>query len=589
MAIRLESQPTLSWMTWSLALGLSLAVHGVLFRLNPDVLSGSGRLQNRSIEERQETRLDDVTLRELQRELPRLVDQVDQQFPDATPIDDPQVEVPEIEVETPNWEPLPEPSLTEQQASLPPPDMPEWEEQEGNWLPRQEVLAVTDQRVTETLDSLPRRFREELPETRNAPDLILPAELPEQPRVAAGVGPQLDLPAGFSSNPTANAVQGLPELGDVPGLGGLPPMLEPDLILPEENFLPEDPIAVEEPVAVESLLRLRTQVYREAREGGAQYVKFQLSRNGIEQLPVLERDLVFLIDHSASMGQLKLNQALIGLRAAIQQLDEEDRFNIISFRDRVSYFQSQPVPATSVNKSRALASTQNLRAYGKTDVFASLEALLTVPSPPERPLLALLVTDGVPTMGVTDSGEILQKFTELNKGEVSMFAVGGGQRANRLLLDFLSYRNRGESRVTERNADIPRALVQVVRELSRPVLTGLELQFSAGQGVAVYPKQLSHLYIDRPLIMVGRFPADTDTVTFQLVGRSGRKEHDMVFTVNLRESEAGSPELRREWAWQALLERLARHLAYPSEGGMRELQRFAESYGLKIPSAYFKE
>jgi Ca-activated chloride channel family protein len=246
----------------------------------------------------------------------------------------------------------------------------------------------------------------------------------------------------------------------------------------------------------------------------------------------------------------------------------------------------EPLPATVINRARGRAFLSELHAHGKTDVFTSLRMLLDLTGKPGRPVLAMLVTDGVPTQGVVDTREILERFTRRNGGEVSVFSMGGGERVNRLLLDFLSYRNRGRALVTRAKNGLPVAIEQMAREVARPVLADLRYQFTRGGSVRVYPRQLSHLYLDSPLVLVGRVPADQPRIGFQMIGRSAGGEHDLVFDVDLASAPRGAASLRREWAWQALLEELSGIGTRDEAERLARVRELIDTYDLEVPPVY---
>src|SRR5690606_16564437 len=99
---------------------------------------------------------------------------------------------------------LPEAALRHDPPSVPE-EMPEVEEAPSEWQPRQEVLAITDQRVRETLDQLPRAFRETRTDRPHAPDISLPGEVPD---LAGFTAPGEDLPDAFSGAPGGPGVAG---------------------------------------------------------------------------------------------------------------------------------------------------------------------------------------------------------------------------------------------------------------------------------------------------------------------------------------------------------------------------------------------
>lgn len=581
MAFRLETTKPSAIGAGLLAFTLSAALHVGLLRLNPNLLLGDADLRVPAPERRhRDIRLREEAPSELSRELPRLLDR----FAAANP--EPEDEIP---MEPPGME---DPGMEAFQATVPEvdaetaaapllEDMPDVAEPESEWRPNQEVMAITEQRVREALDVLPRSFRDTRRDVPRAPDLSVPD------------GGIPDLPVGELSLPAAPALSfsdgepgegGIPEL-EIPGndggpTGGISDM--PDLDLPELETREE----ITELDPVERLLRLETRVYVDPRNPEYRYFKIQVLRNGIEALPVMPRDVVFLLDCSASMTERKLREAVGGVRSALDTLSPSDTFNILAFREGVDRLFPGNVRADVVRKAGARTFLAGLHARGRTDVFASLEALRQLPHRPARPVQAFLVTDGVPTLGVTDTGEIIERFSRENDGRISMFGLGGGRKVNQLLLDFLSFRNRGSSLVVPRDRDLPGAILRMTREVSRPVLMDLGYRFTSTADLEVYPERLGHLHVDRPLILIGRLPLRERRVAFQMVGTSLEGEHDLIFTVDLVEAVRGSGELKREWAWQALLERMAEAISSPTPENLLLVRDLVERYGLEIPQPY---
>jgi hypothetical protein len=285
------------------------------------------------------------------------------------------------------------------------------------------------------------------------------------------------------------------------------------------------------------------------------------------------------------MTQPMLREAVQGIDNALNTLSPQDTVNLIAFRDEVDILFPESPAADRVGVAAVRGKLAQLRAFGRTDVFASLEALKSLPEQPDRTRVAILVTDGIPTLGLTDSSEIIENFTRVNQGRISFFSVGGGRQVNRYLIDFLSFRNRGDSLVAERNVQLPAAVERMASEIRRPVMTDLSYQFTGAGGLAVYPKSLTHLYLDRPLILVGRAPVSQRQIAFQIVGRSAEGSHDMLYTLDLTGLPPGPWSLRQEWAWQALLDLVGRHLGSPSAEIMRQLQEISTTYRIPLPYA----
>ena len=240
-------------------------------------------------------------------------------------------------------------------------------------------------------------------------------------------------------------------------------------------------------------------------------------------------------------------------------------------------------PVNPLNLAKARKFIDDMRAQGNTDVYASLESARRVPQTPGRPVLAVLVTDGRPTAGTTDSSDIIEKFSHENAGNVSMFAFGAGRRVNRFLLDLLSFRNRGDARVVVDVDRIPANMERWAVETSRPVLMDLKYQFSGVNTEDVYPRTMTHLYLDRPLVLSGRVEGVPGKTAFQIVGRSGPVARDMLFTLDWNTAVQGSEELRQRWAWHKAYELIGRYTAHRDPELLIALQAHAALYGLQVP------
>ncbi|WFB37627.1 VWA domain-containing protein [Kiritimatiellota bacterium B12222] len=574
---------TAIWL-WAGALVLSAGLHVGLVRLNPNLFLGSGDFgETPARENRQSVRVEPRDPQRMKQELPKLLDRFDP-VSQALPATESPIDLPEAADAFLNLAPvvLPQPQIEHRSAALSQ-ESPEMAETPTDWQPRQEVMAITDQRVTETLDVLPRSFRAVADNQPGAPDITLPGIVPD---LGTGAG---EFTASFQTRVAA------PEVSDnLPGMFGLetaagpgnPDLLTPDTLSEIEMPEIESVAEITDLDAVETLLTLETRVFDDPENDQLRYFKIQLLPQGLDALPVLPRDVVYLVDCSASMTERKLRLAAQGIQASLETLSDTDTANVIAFRDQVELLDTEGVTANVFGKAKVRTFLSGLHAHGQTDVYASLDALQKLPRNPQRPMLALLVTDGVPTQGMTDSSVIIEQFSNENQGKISVFGLGAGGRVNRLLLDFLSYRNRGASLVSPQTEALPATLLQGAEEVRRPVLMNLSVQFTGAQEPEVYPAELSHLYLDRPLIMIGRVPKSQKQVAFQIVGTSASGEHDLLFTLDLDKQPQGSSSLRQEWAWQALLERLSTSITHPDLASEVEVQRLIESYNLVIPDAY---
>jgi hypothetical protein len=443
------------------------------------------------------------------------------------------------------------------------------------WEPRQDLVQVQEPLYADTVIALPRRYIEQVPRTALAPDYVLPAEVSEIAAGAAGDGTTGDanrLVAGVS------VPRALPR-----GYGGGGAPAPADLNPLEPPTMAEDPREVTGFLPAEQYLALDVHAFHPPDEPDTTYFEVRIARKGEEVLPVVPKDMLILQDCSESMTSWKLIECKAGLRRWVMQLNPLDRFELIGFRDAPQPCFGTWAEATEANRRRALQYIDDLRASGNTDVYASLAAARSMPRDVSRPLVAVLVTDGRPTSGATDSSDIISRFTQGNAGQVSMFTYGAGRRVNRFLLDLLSYRNRGDSMVMMETDRIPATLERWTGELGRPVLTDLRYQFTGLDESQIFPSTLTHLYLDRPLVIHGRVKGPVGKTAFQVVGRNQADLRDFVFALDLGAARPGDAELRTRWVWHRIYELIGRYAERHEPAVLVEMQALARRYQLDVP------
>ena len=235
---------------------------------------------------------------------------------------------------------------------------------------------------------------------------------------------------------------------------------------------------------------------------------------------------------------------------------------------------------------KAEAYINAMTAGGNTDLFASMQDLLSLDCDSSRPAIAFVVTDGLANKGITDSSEIIGEFSRRNAGKISVFTMGASQRANRYLIDLLSYCNKGYVDIVSKGRwDIPEAAEAVMKGISRPVLGDLRLQFAADSSCEVYPQQVSNLYLDRPLVLYGRYRKGEEQLVFQAVGRAGETPCDLVFDLPMAEegSRGDDKMIRQSWAQQKIYHLIGEYARTRDAAVLKELRRTAGAYHERIP------
>lgn len=447
------------------------------------------------------------------------------------------------------------------------------------WEPRQQILAIKKQVAPDSVESLPRRGVPAIERVANASDIVMPVDPGRTARAGRGAV------AAFSTRAPARAgIEGYAAGGGRTEIV----RLEIDNTAVKESartFVAEPLAAVTDAKPIEDFLTAKVSTYNNPRDREYGYFRVDVSRAGKDVLPILSKDIIFVQDCSASMAEQRLYFCRNGLKQCMGLVGPKDRFNVAGFRDRLELCFRDWTLKTPDTVAAAEKFIDAMKSHGSTDIFVSIQELNKLPRKEGRPVVAILVTDGRSTTGLVKSSDIIGEFSKLNDGAISVFTMGTISAANMYLLDLLSYCNRGGTApVAGGRWGIPESMEALTREVGRPVLSDLKFRFAGAGNIEVYPVLTSNLYLDRALVLYGRYMKGTPNLVFQAAGVAGDAKSDMVFTLSLDgRAESRDKSIRENWARQKIYHLIGEYARKPSRETMLELRRTAKEYDQDIP------
>lgn len=219
----------------------------------------------------------------------------------------------------------------------------------------------------------------------------------------------------------------------------------------------------------------------------------------------IPKRVAFVADVSSSMEGERMVQLREALRAFVELLAPEDKFNIVVFGTSVQSFASDFVPASPENVAQAKDFIQRLSAFGLTNMEDALRVALSLSYSPDAANLILFATDGYPTWGKTDPSELLALVRELNSDSVRIFTFGIGDEVDETFLKRLAAANHGRAFFIAQDEEIAQTTTRVFETMSRPVLTNLHLSIPGLVYYDVYPRGLPDLYYGSQITILGRY------------------------------------------------------------------------------------
>ncbi|HZG51298.1 MAG TPA: VIT domain-containing protein [Pyrinomonadaceae bacterium] len=300
------------------------------------------------------------------------------------------------------------------------------------------------------------------------------------------------------------------------------------------------------------------------------------------------KDIVFVIDTSGSMAEEgKMEKARAAMLFGVKTLRPEDRFNVISFAGEERLMEGSLIQADERGRARGIEFVEKLRPTGGTNINGALEAGLKQFDTSDRPKMLVFMTDGLPTVGVTNPQRIVENARAARAGNTRLFTFGVGYDVNTALLDTVASENGGTADYVEPKEDLELKVSNFFAKVSYPVLTDLALDMGGVETDLVYPRALPDLFRGAQVTLIGRYrnASDLRDVRLRLSGRSARERRSFAYE-NLR-FPANSDEndfLPRLWATRRvgwLMEQIR------SNGEARELRDevvdLGTRYGIVTP------
>ncbi|XP_078533224.1 inter-alpha-trypsin inhibitor heavy chain H5 [Lissotriton helveticus] len=205
-----------------------------------------------------------------------------------------------------------------------------------------------------------------------------------------------------------------------------------------------------------------------------------------KDLPPLPKNVVFVIDTSASMVGTKMKQTKDALFTILQDLRSDDHFNIIGFSNRIRVWQHNRLVQVTPNNIRdAKKFIYTLSPNGGTNINGAIQTgakllsdYITQHGRHERSVsLIIFLTDGRPTVGVTQTSSILGSTKNAIHNKFCLFSIGIGFDVDYKLLEKMSLENCGMMRRIQVEEDAAAQLKGFYDEIGTPLLSDIRIEY----------------------------------------------------------------------------------------------------------------
>ncbi len=330
----------------------------------------------------------------------------------------------------------------------------------------------------------------------------------------------------------------------------------------------------------------------------------------VKKTDIIEKDFIFVLDHSGSMAGQKVKQAKEALRYCVQNLNDGDRLNLILFNtditslaDRLNRREEQSGGERAHHsaalshqlidvknaREKAFAFIEGIEGRGGTNINDALCKALAEKPDPNRPRVIVFLTDGRPTAGVRKEAQILENVAQANGNQSRIFVFGAGYDVNVRLLDKMAADNGGTRNYVEPHEDIEAAVSSLFRKMNEPVLVNVELNFGQIITKELSPRNLPDLFRDEQFILLGRYESHGDTV-LKLHGNVGSAQQEFSKNVHFSELETDHDFLPILWAQRRIAELVDEAALNGTSRELdEEIERLSIEYDVITPYTSFEQ
>ncbi len=248
------------------------------------------------------------------------------------------------------------------------------------------------------------------------------------------------------------------------------------------------------------------------------------------------KDITFVLDVSGSMADKKLKQAKQALIYCIENLNKDDRFEVIRFSTEAYGLFKKLSPATRENMDSAEDFVRKLTPVGGTNIEEALTMAIKPESSPDRPHMVIFMTDGKPTIGEKDEDKLIEKIKRTNKNNIRIFTFGIGNEINTHLLDKITELTKATRSYISPEEDIEIKISNFYDKVQSPVLTDVVLSYKDPINVyQEYPQPLPDIFKGSNITILGRYENHGNskvTVSGKLKGKEMNYQFPVYFAMN---------------------------------------------------------
>lgn len=290
----------------------------------------------------------------------------------------------------------------------------------------------------------------------------------------------------------------------------------------------------------------------------------------------LNKVFTFIIDRSGSMSGNKIVQARAAASYIVNNLNDGDMFNLISFATNVTPLWNEHHSYNAQSRQEALNYISTLNANGSTNISGAFDSAIPQfgTTTDDTANIIIFFTDGQATSGITNTQSLVNHVNDqvqTLETTIYLFNFGIGTDVNTQLLTLLAMDNNGSAAFLGNN-ELESAITSFYDLIRYPVMLSPVFSVTPAAAITeVFPNPLPNMYKGQQLIVSGRY-SDPQPISITFSGNVYGQAVSHTYNALLNEGPIEGMEfLPKIWAKQKIESLLQVYYTYP-ENSAQALQ-----------------
>lgn len=271
----------------------------------------------------------------------------------------------------------------------------------------------------------------------------------------------------------------------------------------------------------------------------------------IESDKVLNRRIIFAVNTSSDMYGARLEQCVAAVKTVIEQLNDSDVFNVLSFAYNVHSWKDNPVPAIGSNIESAKTFLNSLSPNGGSSLNTAIDVALEQ------------ITDDsfnniIMTLGNGRSRIDPKMIADQNTFNAGIFPIGIGDEVLRARLEMTAGLNHGFVTYFQDGDPIREGIIKLYQTISRPVMKDVVMEFGGAQVNDMLPTTTPSMYAGSYLFLTGRYD-NSPHLSLAMAGRTRAGQEALNFALDFNTKTDTQVFVQSIWA-KEMIDHLEREI-----------------------------